>query len=116
MSVRLSVQNNSTIPVIVKWPPVLYNRLDGQRMAGSGTVHIEVPADTTQANISEYMVVETRKPQAQPKTWKLEGSKGRIYTVRLLDNGAWACSCPSNHFRRKCKHVDQMKKKELQDE
>jgi len=98
-------------PIVVKWPPVLYNRLDGQRMAGSGTVRIEVPADTTQANISQYMVVEPRMPVAEPQTYKLEGSRGRNYTVRLLSSDTWTCTCPGNHFRGKCKHVDQIKQK-----
>ena len=100
-------------PITVKWPPVLYNRRDGQRMAASGTIHIEVPAETTQDNVSQYMVVEARKPRAQSKTYKLKGSKGRVYTVQLLNSGVWICTCPGNHFRGKCKHVEQVKKKKL---
>ena len=100
-------------PIIVKWPPVLYNRRDGQRMAASGAIHIEVPAETTQANISQYMVVEVHTPQVQSKTYKLKGSRGRVYTVQLLNSGVWTCTCPGNHFRGKCKHVDQIKKKKL---
>jgi hypothetical protein len=99
-------------PITVKWPPVLYNRLDGQRVASSGPIRVEVPADTTQANISKYMVVEQRKPVAEPQTHILKGSRGRAYTVRLLSSGTWTCTCPGNHFRGKCKHVDQIKKKE----
>mgnify|MGYP003659488271 FL=1 len=86
------------------------NRLDGQRMACSGTVRVEVPADTTHANISEYMVVEIREPQAEPRRIIIKGSRGRSYDVRLLGSGVWTCTCPGNHYRGKCKHIEQAKK------
>lgn len=40
------------------------------------------------------------------KKWKVEGSKGNIYTVSLSNEGEYGCSCPVWSFRRsECKHI-----------
>jgi hypothetical protein len=42
------------------------------------------------------------------KTWTVQGSRGKTYTV-TLDHGNYECSCPGFQFRRSCKHVDEKK-------
>jgi len=42
---------------------------------------------------------------------KVKSSSGKdVYTV-TLKNKMWSCTCPSYGFRRKCKHIDQVKSK-----
>lgn len=43
------------------------------------------------------------------KTWTVEGSKGKTYTV-TLEYGRYTCTCPGFQFRHNCKHVDDIKR------
>jgi hypothetical protein len=54
------------------------------------------------------------KPLADAKVWRLAGSKGDTHTVTDEGNGLY-CSCKGFQFRNKCKHVDEIKSKELAD-
>ena len=56
----------------------------------------------------EDQVVSPSKSES--KTWVVQGSKGKTYTV-TLDHGRYECSCPGFQFRRSCKHVDEQKSK-----
>ena len=42
-------------------------------------------------------------------SWAVVGSKGAHYTVRA-DHGRYTCTCPGFGWRRKCKHIEQVKK------
>jgi hypothetical protein len=44
------------------------------------------------------------------KEWKVDGSKGNVYSV-VNDDGFWSCSCPAHGFGRgkDCKHIKQIK-------
>jgi len=44
------------------------------------------------------------------KSYTVEGSKGSIYEVTVM-NGIWNCTCPAHSFRRRsdCKHITQIK-------
>lgn len=46
--------------------------------------------------------------KTESKTWAVQGSKGKTYTV-TLDHGRYECNCPGFQFRRSCKHVDEKK-------
>jgi hypothetical protein len=46
--------------------------------------------------------------KTESKTWTVQGSKDKTYTV-TLDHGRYECTCPGFQFRRSCKHVDEKK-------
>jgi hypothetical protein len=69
-----------------------------------------VPADTTFDDLPKYVVYKPRELASVPgeKTWSIEGSKGNLYSVKLSD-GVYTCSCPGFGFRRKCRHIKEIK-------
>ena len=98
-------------PIKVTWPPMLYTDNSGQKWAISGQHWIEVPDDMTLDRVGEYMVVDDRftPPQlAEVLTYDVVGSKGNTYTV-TNDRGAWTCTCAGFGFRRKCRHITEVK-------
>jgi hypothetical protein len=98
-------------PVEVEWPPVLTTVGSGQRYAISGGTWIPVSADTTFDDLSKYMVVKRRESPSDGSqgSWQVEGSKGAIYTVKAV-SGDFTCTCPGFGWRRKCKHIENIKK------
>ena len=98
-------------PIKVTWPPMLYTDNSGQKWAISGQHWIEVPDDMTLDRVGEYMVVDDRftPPQlTEVLTYDVVGSKGNTYTV-TNDRGAWTCTCAGFGFRRKCRHITEVK-------
>ena len=90
-------------PIKVKMPPALVT-IGGKRYAVSGSKYVEVPKNTTMADLSRYMVVDRDATEkSPPDRWKVEGSNGNQYTVTKLASGLH-CSCPGFVFRKKCKH------------
>ena len=96
--------------VEVSMNPVLFTAISGQRYAVSGSVWIPVPSDTTRDDLPRYMTWKAPSaPEIVPEQrWTVTGSKGDTYTVRSLD-GQWSCSCPGFGFRRKCRHITEIK-------
>ena len=99
------------LPIKVEWPPMLYTDRKGQKWAVSGQHWLEVPETLTLDRVGEYMVVAERvnAPQlVEVRTYEVQGSKGNTYTV--VDNkGTWTCTCPGFGFRRKCRHITEVK-------
>ena len=97
-------------PIEVSMPPALFTNADGIRYAIAGSAWVEVPPDTTFDELHKYMTYKPReiKRPTGEKVWKVEGSKGNIYTVKLSD-GAYSCTCPGFGFRRKCRHITEIK-------
>ena len=58
--------------------------------------------------INDTVIATPSKTESATKTWVVQGSKGKTYTV-TLDHGRYECSCPGFQFRRSCKHVDEKK-------
>ncbi len=104
-------------PIEVDWPPLLANLPSG-RYAISGATWLRVPEDTTFEDLPRYMVVKERESQpAAPQSareWKVRGSKGNEYIVTQRGSDSrqifFSCTCVGYGFRRKCKHVDSIKK------
>ena len=45
-----------------------------------------------------------------PKEWKVKSSKaGKFYTVRETPNGKRTCDCDGFHYRRQCRHINEVK-------
>ena len=97
-------------PIEVSMPPALFTNADGIRYAIAGSAWVEVPPETTFDELHKYMTDKPREVQrpAGEKVWKVEGSKGNIYTVKLSD-GAYSCTCPGFSYRRKCRHIEGVK-------
>ena len=100
------------LPVTVPWNPVLSRMpVSGQLYAISGGTWIPVPDGTTRADLPKYMTwdrptVASDAPQME--RWTVEGSKGNSYRVEAFD-GLWRCSCKGYEFRRKCRHIEEVK-------
>jgi len=44
------------------------------------------------------------------KEWKVESSKaGKVYTVSETPSGKRTCSCDGFHYRRQCRHINEVK-------
>jgi len=97
-------------PVEVSMQPALFTSHTGIRYGIAGSVWIEVPDGTTLDELSEYMAYKPREitPVAGEKTWSVKGSKGNVYTVKLSE-GTFSCTCPGFGFRRKCRHITEIK-------
>ena len=99
------------LPVKVTWPPMLYTEMSGQKWAVSGQHWIEVPDTLTLDRVDEYMVVDQRFTPAQSpdvRTYEVQGSTGNTYTV-TQDGDTWTCTCPGFGWRRKCRHITELK-------
>ena len=99
------------LPIKVTWPPMLYTDMSGQKWAVSGQHWIEVPDSLTLDRVGEYMVVDQRfTPAKSPDvtTYEVQGSTGNTYTV-TQDGDTWTCTCPGFGWRRKCRHITELK-------
>lgn len=58
----------------------------------------------------EYRKEQTKVIKTKNKTYKVNGSKGNVYSI-VNDGGIWTCSCPAHGFGRgkDCKHIKQIK-------
>jgi len=101
---------------IVPWPPgVWFSPASGKTYAGSGGTQIEVPPETTLADIQEFFCWgdEARKYwdanySDDVKTIEVKGSKGNKYTVTKRGS-KWECQCRGFQFRRDCKHIQNLR-------
>tara|TARA_R110000851_G_scaffold282009_1_gene435508 strand:+ start:445 stop:780 length:336 start_codon:yes stop_codon:yes gene_type:complete len=101
-------------PTVVSVNPALFTSPSGQRYAVAGSVWVPVPFDTTRENMGRYVSWELPESSPAPTTssreWSVKGSKGNIYCVVERD-GSWGCSCVGYGYRRKCRHIDETKKR-----
>ena len=100
------------LPVKVRWNPVLSRMpVSGQLYAISGSTWIPVPDGTTRADLPKYMTWERPGSAAdapQMERWTVKGSRGNTYRVEAF-NGLWRCSCKGYQYRRKCRHIEEVK-------
>ena len=100
------------LPVKVRWNPVLSRMpVSGQLYAISGSTWIPVPDSTTRADLPKYMTWERPGSAAdapQMERWTVKGSRGNTYRVEAF-NGLWRCSCKGYQYRRKCRHIEEVK-------
>ena len=99
-------------PVVVKIPPSIVRMHSSDKTyAISGDTWLEVPHGTTFAQLPQYMVFQGYEstPPPDSSSWTVEGSKGNAYIVKVSNEGVWTCTCPGYGFRRRCKHIDNVK-------
>jgi hypothetical protein len=86
--------------------------MSGQLYAISGGKWIPVPDGTTRDDLDKYMVTVSSTQSAseapQMSRWTVEGSRGNSYRVEAY-GGSWRCSCKGYQFRRKCRHIEEVK-------
>ena len=58
------------------------------------------------------LITKTKWYKDDLKYWRVEGSK-TDYTVIQDKLGRYSCECPGFKFRKKCRHIEKIKKKEL---
>ena len=73
----------------------------------------EVPADTTLDEVYERWTkisygVEEKHTHKSIKEFVSSSKGDKKYTV-LYNNGTWDCDCSGFGFRRKCRHVEEIK-------
>lgn len=92
-------------------PPTVITTLSGT-FAVFGGNWIPVPADTTLEEVTKWWEPVRFVKKAMPtadKSFKVKGSKGDVYVVSVQNN-VWNCTCSGFGFRRKCRHIDSVKK------
>jgi len=101
-------------PTVVSVNPALFTSPSGQRYAVAGSVWVPVPVDTTRDNMGRFVSWEPPEANPAPTTssreWSVKGSKGNTYCV-VERGGSWGCSCVGYGYRRKCRHIDETKKR-----
>ena len=98
---------------IVQWPPALICMpISGKLYAVSGQLWIEVPDNTTRADIKPMFCwgaeadkfLNPKKFLQEKEVWEIKGSKGNIYKV-ARQGKSWNCPCTGFKYHNKCKHV-----------
>jgi hypothetical protein len=104
------------IKVWSTYPPALWTvpATGSLRIAG-GTVTrvqvdgVDVPVDSDLPEGFDLGWLEWQRPAVPkpvpPRTKKVKGSTGKMYTLTMQPNGKWSCECPGYQFRRFCKHT-----------
>ena len=97
-------------PVDVDMPPAIYRSWNGKTYGVAGSVWVELPDGTTYEELKDYMSYKPRKVPTthDEKHWTVKGSKGNFYTVRLK-SGQYTCTCAGFGWRRKCRHIEEIK-------
>ena len=61
-------------------------------------------------NDIEWLNGVTIQKKEQLKEWKVKSSKaGKFYTIRETPHGKLQCDCDGFHYRRRCRHTDEVK-------
>ena len=109
--------------ITVHISPALYRSSSGQNYLVSGCHWLPVPDGTTLADTGLYMTVEspvipssgadTAKDSKGAQSdsdgvYEVTGSTGKTYDVQVF-NGYFSCTCTGFKWRRKCRHIDEIK-------
>jgi len=103
------LMNGDRVLAYVPWgkgKPVYFKT--SQRIDRRGRKFIEVKKNPWKFDLS--IGIEEEKPQGQ--TWQVKGSKGDEYIVSL-DAGRWACTCSGFQFRSRCRHLDEVRPRQV---
>lgn len=93
-------------------PPCIANFISGRKavFTGDGPI-IDIDDDVTIEDIlAKWYPKHTESKQvtrSDRKDWSVQGKKSK-YTVTLM-NGHYSCTCPGYGFRRRCKHIEEIK-------
>jgi hypothetical protein len=95
------------------WNPcIARSSVDGKLYAHSGSVSVEVPEGTSLSNLNWIRPKRIKPKEQVSKTLEkiVTGSKGNKYIVKYNTvTKKKTCTCPGFNFRRKCKHLEELK-------
>ena len=99
-----------TLPKIKSFLPPTLLDLPSGRFAVFGSNWIRVPNSITFEDVRAAWIPDRpKKAIFKPGSWQIKSSKGNAsYTVDFK-GGVWSCTCSGFGFRRKCRHIDQVK-------
>jgi len=90
-------------------PALLTMPTSGKRYIVAGDVWVEVPAETTRADMDKYVIMTMLTPSPQDaQVWEVQGSRGNLYKLTRTGE-AWTCSCAGFAYRRRCRHIETKK-------
>jgi len=100
------------------YPPGI-TTMGNKSYAVAGGKWVEIPEGTEVKDIMPHWINTMPKSIKQSgnkndynKKFEAPSSKGdKNYTVQIDDNGNYTCTCPGYGFRRKCRHILEIKNK-----
>jgi hypothetical protein len=102
------------------YPPTIFvGPASGKTYTITDSGWVEIPADTTLEDLRNHWVDTSHSAtnkvnipkQMLIKEFEVLSSKGDSNYIVSVDNGKYSCTCIGYSFRRKCKHIEQIKQK-----
>ena len=98
-------------------PPFTMEHL-GERYIMPGWYKLKQNEETPNIEDIAFYPYKAKKPNIpnnmKNKVYKVKSSKGdKEYEVSVSESGDFSCTCPGYGFRRRCRHIDYVKKELL---
>jgi len=95
-------------------PPILITTISGQKYVCPGwhKVSNNMSLNEVYKNWEQEILIEEPKPKSLISEFVKSSNGSKEYLVNF-DGINWFCTCTGFGFRRKCKHVDYIKNKNL---
>ena len=98
-------------------PPFTMEHL-GERYIMPGWYKLKQDEETPNIEDIAFYPYKAKKPNIpnnmKNKVYKVTSSKGdKEYEVSVSESGDFSCTCPGYGFRRRCRHIDYVKKELL---
>lgn len=115
-------QELKKLPVVVSlMPPCIVNGYDKRFAVYTGTtgkwlrIDENVTLDDVRSIWQKWEPTKTdeqkRLEAIKPQTWEILASNKKSTYIVSLDRGNFSCSCVGFGFHKKCKHIEEAKKK-----
>lgn len=96
-------------------PPTIIN-INNKKFAIVGGKWFEVDDSVTYDLLLKKhkpSTIKEKQDNASAGSYRVKSSTSKAeYIVEKSTTGSWSCTCPSYGFRRKCKHIEQIKAKQ----
>lgn len=90
-------------------PTVFQSAIDGKRYAiAIGAKWIEIPAEMTYQDVHDRWIKPEKPKPIEPKIIRKVISRKKEYTVTFTNK--WNCTCSTFKTKKKCLHLDEVKK------
>ena len=95
--------------------PPFTMELNGNRYIMPGWYKLPDDEPTPDIKDIAYYPYKAKKPNLhiikEDKVFKVKSSRGdKVYEVTIDSSGEFSCTCPGYGFRRRCRHIDEVKK------
>ena len=95
------------------YSPGIANMADGRRFAIAGSTWIEIGPEVTSSMLTAAWTPVKRTPvnlgTVEDKVFEVVSKRsGEKYEVKS-SYGKWSCTCPGFEYRKKCKHIEEIK-------